>query len=71
MAYLYERRHQWSRIVGVERRGAPLRTLLGRPLPNPTRLADEDFQNQLAQEGVTGHEVRSPLPWRPRNSKKD
>ncbi len=70
MAYLYERRHQWSRIVGVERRGAPLRTLMGRPLPDPTRLADEDFQAQLAQEGVTECRSQSPLPWRPKNRKK-
>lgn len=70
MAYLYERRNQWSRIVGLERRGAPLKTLMGRPLPDPTHLADEDFQDQLAQEGVTGHEVRSPLPWRSKNRNK-
>jgi hypothetical protein len=38
-----ERRQLWSRIVGLERRGAPLPDLLGDPLPDPTRLIDEDF----------------------------
>ena len=38
-----ERRQDWRRIVGLERRGAPLSTLGGRPLPDPTRLIDEDF----------------------------
>ena len=38
-----ERRHVWSRIIGVERRAAPLHDLEGRPLPDPTRLEDEEF----------------------------
>ena len=38
-----ERRQVWSRIVGVERRAAPIRDLEGRPLPDPTRLEDEEF----------------------------
>jgi hypothetical protein len=38
-----ERRQAWSRIVGVERRGAPIATLLGHSLPDPTHLMDEDF----------------------------
>lgn len=38
-----ERRQSWSRIVGVERRSAPLGVLEGRPLPDPTRLEDEEF----------------------------
>jgi hypothetical protein len=38
-----ERRQTWSRIVGVERRSAPLHDLHGRPLPDPTRLEDEEF----------------------------
>ena len=40
---LIERRQDWRRIVGLERRGAPLATLAGRPLPDPTQLRDEDF----------------------------
>ncbi|MDP1830718.1 MAG: hypothetical protein Q8K67_01575 [Geothrix sp.] len=38
-----ERRQVWSRIIGVERRAAPLHDLGGRPLPDPTRLEDEEF----------------------------
>ena len=38
-----ERRQLWSRIVGVERRAAPIHDLDGRPLPDPTRLEDEEF----------------------------
>jgi hypothetical protein len=38
-----ERRQAWSRIVGVERRAAPLQELEGHPLPDPTRLEDEEF----------------------------
>lgn len=38
-----ERRQVWSRIIGVERRSAPLHDLAGRPLPDPTRLEDEEF----------------------------
>lgn len=33
----------WSRIVGVERRAAPVQVLDGHPLPDPTLLEDEDF----------------------------
>lgn len=44
MAFLVERRQNWSRIIGLERRGAPLQTLYGQPLPDPTKLEDEDFQ---------------------------
>jgi hypothetical protein len=39
----FDRRQDWHRIVGLERRGAPLATLMGRPLPDPTLLIDEDF----------------------------
>ncbi|MDP2876190.1 MAG: hypothetical protein Q8O00_08405 [Holophaga sp.] len=46
MAFLVERRQRWSRIIGVERRGAPLDNLLGKRLPDPTKLMDEDF-NEL------------------------
>ncbi|MFN7957466.1 MAG: hypothetical protein U0P46_03940 [Holophagaceae bacterium] len=48
-----ERRLAWSRIVGVERRSAPLQSLEGHPLPDPTRLEDEEFaeaQARLARE---------------------
>lgn len=38
-----ERRQLWSRLVGVERRSAPLHELNGHPLPDPTRLEDEEF----------------------------
>jgi hypothetical protein len=38
-----ERRQVWSRIIGVERRAAPLHDLDGRPLPDPTQLEDEEF----------------------------
>lgn len=38
-----ERRLTWNRIVGVERRAAPMHDLGGHPLPDPTRLEDEDF----------------------------
>ncbi len=48
MAFLVERRQRWSRIIGVERRGAPLDNLLGKRLPDPTKLVDEDF-NELWQ----------------------
>lgn len=48
-----ERRQTWSRIVGVERRAAPVQVLDGHPLPDPTRLEDEDFleaRKQLDRE---------------------
>jgi hypothetical protein len=38
-----ERRQVWSRIIGVERRAAPVHDLDGRPLPDPTLLLDEEF----------------------------
>lgn len=44
-----ERRKVWSRIVGVERRAAPLHDLDGRPLPDPTRLEDEEFTEARAK----------------------
>ena len=46
-----ERRNDWSRIVGLERRGAPLPSLQGHALPDPTHLLDEDFTEG---RGVTG-----------------
>lgn len=55
-----ERRKVWSRIVGVERRAAPLREIEGRPLPDPTRLEDEEFieaqrQAEEAREKAATH----------------
>jgi hypothetical protein len=44
MPYFVERRQNWNRTIGVERRGAPVDTVFGRPLPDPSRLVDEDFQ---------------------------
>lgn len=41
-----ERRKHWSRIVGVERRGAPVPTLEGHALPNPSLLLDEECHGQ-------------------------
>jgi hypothetical protein len=38
-----ERRQVWHRIIGVERRSALMHDLAGRPLPDPTRLEDEEF----------------------------
>jgi hypothetical protein len=37
-----ERRHHCVRIIGVERRGAPIHTLEGHALPDPTLLLDEE-----------------------------
>lgn len=62
MADSLERRQTWHRIVGVERRGAPFSTILGRPLPNPTRLEDEEFTGPPAE----GHPEQ---PWRPREAR--
>ena len=44
MAMQVERRHHCVRIIGVERRGAPINTLEGHPLPDPTLLLDEECQ---------------------------
>lgn len=44
MAEQNERRHEWRRIIGIERRGAPMPTLEGHALPDPSRLLDEEFQ---------------------------
>ena len=44
-----EQRQHWSRIIGVERRGAPIPTLEGRTLPDPTKLLDEDFEAAMPQ----------------------
>lgn len=51
MASPLERRQVWSRIIGVERRSAPIHELDGHPLPDPTRLEDEEFLG--AQAGLS------------------
>jgi hypothetical protein len=53
-----ERRQVWSRIIGVERRAAPIHDLDGRPLPNPARLEDEEF---LEAEGGAGSKRQKAL----------
>ena len=63
MVYLFERRESWNRIIGVERRGAPFKTLMGRPLPDPTRLVDEEFLEEQTQR-LNGNS-QAPVPWRP------
>lgn len=63
MAETLERRHTWSRIVGVERRQAPFHYLNGQPLPDPTRLEDEDFER--AERGRTKAKHPAPRPWDP------
>ena len=64
MADTLERRHTWTRIVGVERRQAPFHYLNGRPLPNPTRLEDEDFQEAEHERLLAKHLRRKPWdPW--------
>ncbi|MBK7293512.1 MAG: hypothetical protein IPI84_06980 [Holophagaceae bacterium] len=64
-----ERRQTWSRIVGVERRAAPMQVLDGRPLPDPTRLEDEDFlearrQRERDREMALAHMERWHDPTR-------
>lgn len=64
MAETLERRHHWSRIVGVERRKAPFHDLNGRPLPDPTRLEDEDFQRAEREVEKDRKAARKPRnPW--------
>lgn len=45
MTGMLDRRHEWKRIIGLERRGAPLQTLEGHTLPDPTLLKDEEFED--------------------------
>ena len=54
-----ERRQAWNRIIGVERRAALIGDLQGRPLPDPTRLEDEEFFE--AQAKLAELEKRKPL----------
>ena len=60
MAETLERRHHWSRIVGVERRQAPFHYLNGRPLPDPTRLEDEDFERAEREREKDRKLARNP-----------
>ena len=60
MAETLERRHHWSRIVGVERRQAPFHYLNGRPLPDPTRLEDEDFERAEREREKDKKLARNP-----------
>lgn len=62
-----ERRKVWSRIVGVERRAAPLPDLEGRPLPDPTLLEDEEFEAirhepEAGRKKVGAHRARGDAP---------
>lgn len=63
------RKKAWSRIVGVERRAAPLHDLAGRPLPDPTRLEDEEFMAAQAEllaarkKGAGKGEPRDEPDW--------
>ena len=64
MAETLERRHTWTRIIGVERRQAPFHYLHGRPLPDPTRLADEDFDRAAQDLERDRRLMRKPWdPW--------
>lgn len=58
MAETLERRHTWSRIIGVERRQAPFHYLHGHPLPDPTRLEDEDFEQAEREREEGKHHTR-------------
>ena len=59
-----ERRRIWSRIIGVERRAAPLPELDGRPLPDPTRLEDEEFLEAQARPAKEKPKGQDPVgPW--------
>jgi len=40
-----DRRKITRKIIGIERRGAPIDNLNGKPLPDPTVLEDEDFKD--------------------------
>lgn len=55
MADKVERRQDWRRIIGINRRGAPIDHLEGRPLPDPTLLQDEDFE-EMQQAPTIGVE---------------
>lgn len=56
-----ERRQLWSRIIGVERRAAPIKDLEGRPLPDPTRLEDEEFLEAREKLNADKKKVLEPM----------
>ncbi len=62
MADRVERRQTWSRTIGVERRGAPVQTLDGTPLPDPTHLIDEDFAIAPADQNRAPEDCGTPPP---------
>ena len=70
MVYLFERRKSWNRLIGLERRGAPFRTLLGRPLPDPTLLIDEDFLTEEARREEERSLFLRRTPWKPGRPRK-
>lgn len=52
-----ERRKDIRKLIGIERRGALIDNLNGKPLPDPTLLEDEDFTGWKDEEpGNTGQE---------------
>ena len=57
-----ERRQTWSRIIGVERRSAPIQELDGHPLPDPTLLEDEDFPSTRHRQTLE-RERLAEEPW--------
>ena len=51
-----DRRQDCQRIIGIERRGAPIPRLNGHQLPDPTRLIDEDFPHEGEETSTRGVE---------------
>ena len=48
----------------MERRKAPFHYLNGRPLPDPTRLEDEDFERAEQEQEKDRKAARKPWnPW--------
>lgn len=59
-----ERRQVWSRIIGVERRAAPIHDLNGKVLPDPTLLEDEEFREAAARLELEKRKVAErPERW--------
>jgi len=44
-----DRRKAVKKIIGIERRGALIDNINGRPLPDPTVLQDEEFSGGVEQ----------------------
>jgi hypothetical protein len=61
MSSTLERRQKWTRVIGVERRRAPFSYLNGRPLPDPTRLEDEDFERSAREREKDRRLAQKPL----------